>query len=131
MTMNINEAARDLLEKWIHAINTYDLEAVMSLYAPDALFFGTSSQSLLTKSDDIKKYFAQAFVNFRPLTASIGDYAVTQITNSTLAISGLDHWSITQSGKTVAVDGRLTLVIKKEATLWKIVNFHRSAMPVS
>lgn len=126
-----HEAAQSLLEKWIHAINTYDLEAVMSLYAANVLFFGTSSQSLLKETEDIKKYFEQAFINLRPLTASIGEYAVTEITDSILAISGFDHWSITQSGKTITANGRLTLVIKKEEVEWKIINFHRSAMPVS
>ena len=131
MTMNIDEAAHRLLEKWIYAINTYDLEAVMSLYAADVLFFGTSSQNLLKKTEDIQQYFEQAFINLRPLTASIGEYAVMEITDSTLAISAFDHWSITQSGKIVTANGRLTLVIKKEGAQWKIINFHRSALPVS
>ena len=129
MTSNIHNAAQSLLEKWISAINAYDLQGVISLYAADALFFGTSSLTLLTKSTEIEKYFEQAFTNLRPLTASIGEYAVTHFADSVIAISGFDHWSVTQSGKTVIANGRLSFVIKKIGDEWKIINFHRSAMP--
>ena len=129
MTSNIHNAAQSLLEKWISAINAYDLQGVTSLYAADALFFGTSSLTLLTKSTEIEKYFEQAFINFKPLTASIGAYAVTQISASVIAISGFDHWSVTQAGKLVNSTGRLSFVITKVGEDWKIINFHRSALP--
>jgi uncharacterized protein (TIGR02246 family) len=129
MTSNNHKAAQTLLEKWISAINAYDLQGVTNLYATDALFFGTSSQVLLTKAAEIEKYFEQAFTNLRPLTASIGEYTVTEIAESVLAISGFDHWSVTQAGKTVIANGRLSFVIKKVRDEWKIINFHRSAMP--
>ena len=129
MTSNNHNAAHTLLNKWISAINAYDLQGVTSLYAADALFFGTSSQILLTKPEEIEKYFEQAFTNLSPFIASIGEYAVTQIAESVVAISGYDHWSVTQSGKTVIANGRLSFVIKKIGDEWKIINFHRSAMP--
>jgi uncharacterized protein (TIGR02246 family) len=129
MTSNNHNAAQSLLEKWVSAINAYDLQGVTSLYATDALFFGTSSQTLFRKQEEIEKYFAQAFTSLRPLTASIGAYTVTEIAESVLAISGFDHWSVTQAGKTVIANGRLSFVITKIGDAWKIINFHRSAMP--
>jgi uncharacterized protein (TIGR02246 family) len=129
MTSNNHKAAQTLLEKWISAINAYDLQGVTGLYAADALFFGTSSQVLLSKAAEIEKYFAQAFTSLRPLTASIGTYTVTEIAESVLAISGFDHWSVTQAEKNVIANGRLSFVIKEIGDEWKIINFHRSVMP--
>jgi ketosteroid isomerase-like protein len=45
------------------------------------------------------------------------------------AITGLDATTAVRDGKTITSPGRVTFVVARRGPEWKIVHFHRSAVP--
>ena len=101
----------------------------MKLYAPDALFLGTGSKTVVVKPEDIRKYFEAALLNNRPRGAALGDYASMILSDTAVVITGLDTVTGVRDGKPFSSGGRVTFVVAKRGPDWKIVHFHRSAMP--
>jgi uncharacterized protein (TIGR02246 family) len=101
----------------------------VGLYAPDATFIGTGSKALVTTPEEIRKYFEGALLGSRRFVATIGDRAVTVLSETAVVVTALDTLAVTMDGKTQDVHGRLTFVLAKRDAGWKIVHFHRSAMP--
>ena len=123
------EDAMSVIEKWAKAFNDSDVDGIVSLYAPDALFFGTGSQTLVTKTEDVRKYFEQALLTNRPKKASLEEHSVLVLTDSTVVVTGLDFAGGTRDGKPYGTVGRTSFVVAKRDGSWKIVHFHRSAKP--
>ena len=54
------EEALEVVDKWTKAFAASDVDAIVSLNAPDALFMGTGSQTVVTEPAAIRKYFEDA-----------------------------------------------------------------------
>lgn len=123
------EEAVQVLGKWTKAFTESDVDGIVRLYASDAIFFGTGSKAVVTKSEEIRSYFETALLNNRPRSATMVDYSVIILSDSAVVISGIDTITGTKDGKTLSANGRTTFVIAKRDSGWRIVHFHRSAMP--
>lgn len=123
------EEALQVVEKWTKAFTESDVDGIVKLYAPDALFFGTGSKTLVTKTADIRKYFEAALLSNRPRGATVGDHSIVVLSDTVVAITGLDNVTGTRDGKIYSAIGRTTFVVAKRDSGWQIVHFHRSAMP--
>jgi len=117
------------VEKWAKAFNESDVDGIVALYAPDTLFMGTGSKTLVTQTADIRKYFENALLNNRPRGAALKDSAVMALSDTAFLVTGLDAVTGVRDGKSYTNPGRVTFVIAKRGADWKIVHFHRSAMP--
>lgn len=122
------EEALQVLEKWTKAFTESDVDGIVKLYAPDALFFGTGSKTLVTNPEEIRKYFEQALLSNRPRGATVGDHSVMVLSDTAVVVTGLDTVTGTRDGKTYSANGRVTFVVGKRALGWQIVHFHRSAI---
>ena len=63
-----------VVEQFKKAFDASDVEGVVKLFAPDAVFLGTVSPVLATKTDQIDKYF-QALRQFMPRSITIDEYS--------------------------------------------------------
>ena len=123
------EEALQVVQNCTKAFTESDVDGIVKLYAPDALFFGTGSKTLVTKTEDIRKYFEAALLTNRPRSASVGDHSVAVLSDTAVAVTGLDTVTQTRDGKIISANGRTTFVVAKRDSGWQIVHFHRSAMP--
>jgi uncharacterized protein (TIGR02246 family) len=123
------EDALQLLEKWAKAFTDSDVDAIVKLHAPDALFMGTQSQTVVVKTEGIRAYFENALLNNRPRSAKLTDYAAVVLSDTAVAVSGLDALTGVRDGKTFGTTGRVTFVVAKRGAEWQIVQFHRSPVP--
>ncbi len=123
------EEALQVVQNWTKAFTESDVDGIVKLYAHDALFFGTGSKTLVTKTEDIRKYFEAALLTNRPRSAIVGDHSVSVLSDTAVAVTGLDTVTQTKDGKVLSANGRTTFVVAKRNTGWQIVHFHRSAMP--
>lgn len=123
------EEALQVLDNWAKAFTESDVNGIVKLYSPDSLFLGTGSKTLVTQTEDIRKYFEQALLNNRPHTATVGDHSVMVLSDSAATITGMDTVTGIRDGKPYSANGRFTFVIAKREAGWQIVHFHRSAMP--
>ena len=123
------EDALQVLEKWTKAFTDSDVDGIVRLYAPDALFLGTGSKTVVVKPEEIRNYFAQGLLNNRPRGAKLGDYSVMVLSDTAVAVTGLDTVTGVRDGKPTSANGRVTFIVAKRGSDWQIVHFHRSAMP--
>ena len=123
------EETLQVLEKWTKAFTDSDVDRIVKLYAPDALFLGTGSKTVVTKPEEIRKYFEQALLSNRPRGAKVGDHSVAVLSETVVVVTGLDTVSGVRDGTPYGANGRVTFVVAKRGSDWQIVHFHRSAMP--
>lgn len=120
--------ALQVLANWIQAFNDSDIEGIVSLYAPDALFIGTGSKEVGTTPDYFRKYF-QSLKRDMPRGAKLESYSTMALSNTVVLVSGMDTVSGTKDGATFYRPGRTSFVLAKREEKWQIVQFHRSALP--
>jgi hypothetical protein len=123
------EETLQVLEKWAKAFTESDVDAIVRLHAPDALFMGTASKNVVTQTAGVRAYFENALLNNRPRSAKLTDYKLFELSESAVAVSGLDLLTGVRDGSTFSTAGRVTFVIAKRGADWQIVQFHRSPVP--
>lgn len=123
------EDALQVVAKWAAAFNASDVDAIVALYAADAMFVGTGSRSVVLKTAEIRQYFERALLTDRPRGAVLESRSVMALSNDVVVITGLDTTTAVRDGKAISSPGRVTFVVARRGGAWKIVHFHRSAMP--
>ena len=123
------EDALRVVESWAAAFNASDVDAIVALYAPDAMFLGTGSRNVVLKTAEIRQYFERALLTDRPRGAELLSRSVMTLSDGAVVITGLDMTTAVRDGKTISSPGRVTFVVAKRGAEWKIVHFHRSGMP--
>lgn len=128
MTDTIKEAL-EVVESWSLAFTQSDTDKLMSLFAPDAVFIGTTSKGLVTGTDDIRHYFESNLVQTKRYVSELTSTLIDAVSDDVATVTALNKITITENDRTELALGRLSIVVKKRSGLWKIVHFHRSAMP--
>ena len=123
------DEARQVVEQWAAAFNASDVDAIVALYAPDAMFLGTGSRTVVRKPEEIRQYFERALLTDRPRGAVLLSHSAMTLSDGAVVITGLDTTTAVRDGKTISSPGRVTFVVAKRGTAWKIVHFHRSSVP--
>lgn len=123
------EDALHVVERWTKAFTDSDVDGIVKLYAPDALFLGTGSKAVVTRPEEIRKYFEQALLSNRPRGAKVGDHSVMVVSDSVVVVTGLDTVTGVRDGTPFSANGRVTFVVARRGSDWQVVHFHRSAMP--
>ena len=103
--------------------------AHLDFNAPDALFIGTGSKTVVTDPAAIRTYFEGALLTRKPRAAPISSLEILVLSDTAVVIAGLNTSTGVLDGNTFSNPGRVTFVIAKRGPEWKIVHFHRSAMP--
>jgi uncharacterized protein (TIGR02246 family) len=123
------EDALQVIQKWAGAFRASDVDAIVALYAPDAMFLGTGSRTVVRKTEEIRQYFERALLTDRPRGAVLESHSVMALSDGAVVVTGLDTTTAVRDGKTISSPGRVTFVVAKRGTEWKIVHFHRSSVP--
>ncbi len=129
MTNTAEAAALAILTRWIEAFSAGDVDAIVDLYAPDALFIGTSSKDVVTETADVRSYFENALHTRKLTTAPLQSQSVMVLSEDAALVTGLSAVSGVRDGAPFTNGGRVTFVIARRGEAWRIVHFHRSAMP--
>jgi uncharacterized protein (TIGR02246 family) len=125
------DEALDVVTRWAAAFTASDVTAITSLYAADATFIGTGSTSVLTGHDAIRGYFERALLVDRPRTAALGEHVTAVLSPHEVVVTGTDTVTRVRDGATVSARGRVTFVVAEIDGAWRIVHFHRSAVPAA
>ena len=109
---------------WVKAMKANDLEAIMALYAPDAVAYFPDGE--YTGTQAIRQSWTDFLARFTVKdVSSEGTYETSG--NTSL---GLSHWSITVApkagGEPMVMKGRATVVVKKIGGKWLYTVDHAS-----
>ena len=128
MTQTINDA-RELAERWSSAFTQADMNALMALFAPDAVFLGTTSKTIVAGTEGIQHYFENSLLGSSRYVSVLTDIHVTALSDDVAIIAALNKITITDNNHSDDLMGRLSIAARKREGLWKIEHFHRSALP--
>ena len=123
------EDAYQVLEQWSKAFGDADVERIAKLYSPDALMIGTFGKEILTTPDQIRKYFDVNLHANKPRTAKINNSEALVVNENTVLVTGFDTITGVKDGQPLNSMGRVTFVLAKRGSDWKIVHLHRSPLP--
>lgn len=113
--------------RWIDAFNRRSSSDIVALYAPDAVFFGTSSPVLRDKPELVREYF-KSLATMGDAVISLGEHRV-QLFGRVAINTGYYTRTAQQDGKAVKNPARFSFVYEKRGGQWLIVNHHSSAFP--
>ena len=128
MTQTINDAL-ELAERWSTAFTQADVNSVVSLFAPDAVFLGTSSKTIVADTEGIRNYFESSLLGSKRYVSVLMDIHVTILSDDAAIIAALNKITISENNHSEDLMGRLSIAARKREGLWKIEHFHRSALP--
>jgi uncharacterized protein (TIGR02246 family) len=109
-TAGPKEDALQVVEKWSKAFNASDVDGITNLYAPDALFLGTGSKTVVTKPEGVHEYFEQLRADM-PRGATINNHEAMILSDTAVVITGLDTVTRVKDGKTLSARGRVTFLV--------------------
>ena len=117
--------------RFFTTFTTDNHEQLASLFAPDALFYGTGSTDVVTTHEGVVTYFRGALSGTRGETqARPLEHKALSLSDSVVVISGKWQSERTLDGKmTTAGPSRVTAVMQKRGDQWFIVQFHNSPSP--
>lgn len=103
-------------------------DKVVSLYAEDAVLWGTISPTLRATPAEIKDYFVNALQKLPKLTVAFKDPHI-RIYGNTAINSGYYTFSYLKDGNPTTLPARYSFVYAKRGGKWLIVDHHSSTMP--
>src|SRR5690349_4674473 len=104
------EDAFQVVEQFKAAFDASDVQGVVKLFAPDAIFLGTVSPKIATTTADVDQYF-QGLKQFMPRQVRIEEYSTIVLSDRAVLFAGFDTFSQTRESKVVETPARFTLLI--------------------
>jgi uncharacterized protein (TIGR02246 family) len=123
------EDAFVVVEQFKKAYDSADPAGLVKLFAPGAIFLGTSMSKPSVESDAVLKYFQTSAASGQPKKIEIENYETFVLSESAVIFSGQDTFTQTRDGKAVTAPARFTIVAVKNSNGWQIGHFHSSARP--
>lgn len=123
-------AAEDLLQRLLAGLSNVEYDTVVSLFADDVLFWGTSMQTLGTGQAAAAEYFS-TLKGQEPgrNVASAVEHAVRVVSDDLQLLSGT--WKVDMGATGTSVTFRTSIAVARRDGEWKIVQFHNSTLPPS
>lgn len=114
---------------WTEAYNSRDPQRIAAAYAPDAVFWGTSSPTLRDTPALIADYFKGSPAQ-PDARVELGDYRV-RVWGETAASTGSYTFTDRRDGQTIRRPARFSFVFRLVNGRWLIVDHHSSSMPAA
>jgi uncharacterized protein (TIGR02246 family) len=115
-------------QKWATVFAENNPDAMLPLYAEDAVLWGTLSPTIRSDPAAVKAYFVGAFQALPKATVKFGDQLIRVYGNNAVN-SGYYTFSYTKDGETKSIPARYSFTYVKDGNDWKIVDHHSSAVP--
>jgi uncharacterized protein (TIGR02246 family) len=114
-------------QAWCNVYNTRDPQRIVAYYAPDAVFWGTSSKTVRASPAEIMEYFKPAPTRPDARVEIVEQHV--QVYGDVGVITGIYNFSDMQNGKRVPNPSRFSMVFNKRGGTWVLVQHHSSRMP--
>jgi uncharacterized protein (TIGR02246 family) len=126
------EDAQAVFDKFLAALTAANVDAVVGVFWPDALFWGTTMPNLAITPEAVREYFNRGLGSRRPneLKATSLETSTLVVSDSVVLISGLWQVERLADGKPALTPLRVSIVVIKRGDSWRIAQFHNSARPV-
>jgi hypothetical protein len=105
-------------------------DGIVNLFSEDAIFWGTGSAELVEDTAGIRLYFSGLRKPpFGLALARAQNFSIMELSSDSVLISGI--WEVVPQGQNTGTPLRISMALSLQDGIWKIVQFHNSAMPGS
>jgi uncharacterized protein (TIGR02246 family) len=122
------EEANAVIDQWSAAYSANDRDALVSLYAPDAILLGTTSPVISEGTEGIRKYFQELPGSGRKNT--IVQRQTIVLSETSVVGTGFYNFARTTENDTPR-PSRFTMVVVKRDGRWTIAHHHSSPLSAS
>ncbi len=121
--------SRDVLNQWMQAVNTGDVETLLGLYDSQAVLIPTFSNRLLKTSTQLREYF-EKLGSREELSIALHEKTliVQDLPSGVSLLSGIYNWRFAVDGELLNFEARFGYVIDL-ARPNPIVHHHSSQIP--
>ena len=121
------EAAR---HAWAHAFNAGNLPALLALYDPAAVLWGTTSAVLIDTPEGIAAYFQRTFAARQAPRVQMREARVRLLGDDVAMCSGAYTLHLnSEAGESRPLPARFSLAYRRTCGHWLIVDHHSSVSP--
>ena len=113
-----------VVDRWATAFNSNDVDALVSLYAPDAILLGSTGLTLKEGSEAIRGYFARLAKSGDKVV--IGDRKIIVLDDNVSYATGFYEFSAVRNGEVKKSWAGFSIVLVKNASNWLIAHHHSS-----
>jgi len=122
------QEVKEVFNTWLKAVSTGSPDAVMTLYADDAVLLPTLSGEICNTPEKRLGYFKH-FTAKKELRGVI-DALNTRVLGDVAVNSGHYTFTFKKDGQLASAPARFTYVYKKTPLGWMIIEHHSSLVPV-
>jgi len=125
------EEANAALDKFSAAYTANDVDALVQLYAPNAILLGTNSPVISEGRDAVRAYFTNLKLAGSGNKNDIEDRKTIVVDDNAVVVTGFYLFTRMSDGKPVPAPARFTVLLTKVGGQWLIAHQHSSprAMP--
>ena len=123
-----NPLSEDVFHRFLSAFTNSDVDGIINLFSEDAIFWGTGSAELVEDTAGIRLYFSG--LSKRPPGQALAralNFSIMELSSDSVLISG--KWEVVPQGQKTGTPLRISMALSLQGGIWKIVQFHNSAMP--
>ena len=118
------EDAGAVVERWMTAFNSNDVDALVSLYAPGAILVGSTGLTLNEGREAIRGYFARLAKSGDKVV--IGDRKIIVLDDNIAYATGFYEFSAVRDGQVRKSWAGFSMVLVKHGNDWLIAHHHSS-----
>jgi uncharacterized protein (TIGR02246 family) len=119
-----SEDVASAVDHWATAFNANDVDALVKLYAPDAVLIGPAGLTVNEGSDAIRKYYSRLEKSGDKVKMDVRKVAV--LDDNVAYVAGFDEFTAVRNGQTGTSSNGFTLVLVKRGNEWLIAHQHSS-----
>jgi uncharacterized protein (TIGR02246 family) len=116
--------AGSVVDRWATAFNSNDVDALVSLYAPDAILLGSTGLTLKEEREGIRGYFARLAKSGDKVV--IGDRKIVVLDDNIAYATGFYEFSAARNGDVKKSWAGFSMVLVKHTNDWLIAHHHSS-----
>lgn len=117
-------ARRAVIDRWSAAYTSNDPEAIVKIYAPDAILLGTVSPVISEGTEAIRKYFS--LVKGSGNKNAIQERRTIVVDENAVVVTGFYEFIRMKDGQSLPSPSRFTMLITRRDGEWHIAHHHSS-----
>ena len=119
-----SEDAASVIDHWAKAFNANDVDALVKLYAPDAVLVGPAGSTVNEGSDTIRKYYSRLEKSGDKVKMDVRKVVV--LDDNVAYVAGFDEFTAVRNGQTGTSSNGFTMVLVRRDNQWLIAHQHSS-----
>src|SRR5689334_1674393 len=120
------EEANAALDRFSAAYTANDVEALVKLYAPNAILLGTNSSIISEGRDAVHAYFTNLKLAGSGNKNEIQERRTIVVNDNAVVVTGFYQFTRMSDGKPTAAPARFTVLLTKVNGRWLIAHQHSS-----